>query len=113
MRLKRLGCSVVLLHHTNKARDDGFQIESGSAHQLTNIETQIFVQPCVYDELQARRMGGVWIEDEKNYVRSLEPGGDSMMERAAATGVGPSGTDAAGPGFGLGPRAETAGRGSG
>ena len=78
MRLKRLGCSVVLLHHTNKARDDGFQIESGSAHQLTNIETQIFVQPCVYDELQARRMGGVWIDDEKNYVRSLEPGGDSM-----------------------------------
>ncbi len=78
MRLKRLGCSVVLLHHMNKTRDDGFQSESGSAHQLTNIETQIFVQPGVYDELQARRMGGIWIEDKKNYVRSLEPGGDSV-----------------------------------
>ena len=78
MRLKRQGCSVVLLHHTNKARDDGFQIESGSAHQLTNIETQLIVQPAVFDEGLARRMGGLWIDDEKNYVRSLRPGGDSL-----------------------------------
>lgn len=77
MRLKRLGCSVVLLHHTNKARDDGFQIESGSAHQLTNIETQLIVQPAVADEGLARRMGGLWIDDEKNYVRSLVPGGET------------------------------------
>jgi len=78
MRLKRLGCAVVLLHHTNKARDDGFQIESGSAHQLTNIETQLIVQPAVFDEQLARRMGGIWVDDEKNYVRSLEPGADTV-----------------------------------
>lgn len=74
MRLKRLGCAVVLLHHTNKAREDGFQIESGSAHQLTNIETQLIVQPAVFDEQLARRMGGLWIEDDKTYVRPLSPG---------------------------------------
>jgi len=73
-QLKRIGCAVVLLHHMNKTRDDGFQSESGSAHQLTNIETQVFVQPCVHDELQARRMGGVYIDDERQYVTSLRPG---------------------------------------
>jgi hypothetical protein len=80
MRLKRMGCAVVLLHHTNKAREDGYQSESGSAHQLTNIDTQIFVQPVVKDDIMARRMGGVNMLDERNYVSSLSPTGYSSCE---------------------------------
>ena len=75
-----MGCAVVLLHHTNKARDDGYQSESGSAHQLTNIDTQIFVQPVVKDEQMARRMGGVNMLDERNYVSSIDPTGFTSCE---------------------------------
>ena len=80
LRLKRMGCAVVLLHHTNKARDDGYQSESGSAHQLTNIDTQLFVQPVVKDEQMARRMGGVNMLDERNYVSSIDPTGFTSCE---------------------------------
>lgn len=63
LRIRNAGMAVILVHHSNKPGEGGFQREAGSTNQLTVLETQVRVAQVYEDEQVALQKAAVWDGD--------------------------------------------------
>lgn len=60
LRLRNAGCTVILVHHSNKPNKEGLGREAGSSNQLTTLETQLRVAQVYEDAAVAKEKGGIF-----------------------------------------------------
>lgn len=63
LKIRNAGCTVILVHHSNKPDKDGLGREAGSSNQLTVLETQLRVTQVFNDKDLAKTKGGLFSGD--------------------------------------------------
>ncbi len=63
IKIRNAGCSVILVHHSNKPDKEGLGREAGSSNQLTVLETQVRVTQVYNDADMAKNRGGIYAGD--------------------------------------------------
>lgn len=79
VKLRNVGMSVILVHHSNKPGESGLGREAGSTNQLTVVETQISVTQVYEDEETARVKAGIY--DENTHPEKNLGGDDRIWTR--------------------------------
>ena len=59
LKIRNAGCTVILVHHSNKPDITGLGREAGSSNQLTTLETQVRVTQVLEDEELAQAKGAI------------------------------------------------------
>lgn len=59
-KIRNLGCAVVMVHHKNKPQDGGYSREAGSTAQLTDVDTQIFIDAVYANKDESERRVGLF-----------------------------------------------------
>jgi len=76
VKMRNVGISVVLVHHSNKPGESGLGREAGSTNQLTVVETQLSITQVYQDEETARVKAGI---HDKNTHPERDIGGDDRI----------------------------------
>ncbi len=63
LQIRNAGCTVIMLHHSNKPNKDGLGREAGSSNQLTTLETQLRITQVYNDPDMAKTRGGIYAGD--------------------------------------------------
>ena len=63
LKIRNAGCTVVMVHHSNKPDKEGLGREAGSSNQLTTLETQLRVTQVFEDADFAKSRGGIFAGD--------------------------------------------------
>jgi len=63
LKIRNAGCTVIMVHHSNKPDKDGLGREAGSSNQLTTLETQLRVTQVFEDADLAKLRGGIHADD--------------------------------------------------
>lgn len=86
IKIRNAGCSVIMVHHSNKPDKEGLGREAGSSNQLTTLETQVRVTQVCEDSNVANSRGAIWANDLPNnpfiYMKKQAQGAilDMVME---------------------------------
>ncbi len=63
LKIRNCGCTIVMVHHSNKPDKEGLGREAGSSNQLTTLETQLRVTQVFEDADLAKTRGGIFAGD--------------------------------------------------
>ena len=63
LKIRNCGCTIVLVHHSNKPDKGGLGREAGSSNQLTTLEVQLRVTQVLEDAELAKTRGGIYAGD--------------------------------------------------
>ncbi len=63
LTIRNAGCTLVLVHHSNKPGKEGLGSEAGSSNQLTTLEIQLRVTQVLEDADLAKTRGAIYAPD--------------------------------------------------
>jgi len=63
LKIRNAGCTVIMVHHSNKPDKDGLGREAGSSNQLTTLETQVRITQVMEDADLAKTKGAIFAGD--------------------------------------------------